>query len=352
MRVDVADTGIGIAPKDQAKLFQRFYRADDPRVREVSGTGLGLAITRMFVELHGGKVWVQSELNKGSTFTFILPTVQPLVGREASLGPGLATAQPSGSKRKILVVEDDQNVAELIRYHLEGDHYQVAVVGRGREVMPSVLTDPPDMITLDVLLPDMDGFEILRELKESPVTARIPVIVLSVLHDRETGLQMGAADYLTKPIRGQDLVESVKRAFGALEEAKGQEILVVDDEPDVRRWLRDALKVCGFRVAEAGDGLEALQQVARSRPDLILLDLKMPRMDGYTVIKKLKSNKAMCDIPVVVLTASSISKEQDKLHLLDMGAKRFLTKPISIEMLVAEIQQQLAAQVQTEAATR
>jgi CheY-like chemotaxis protein len=223
--------------------------------------------------------------------------------------------------------------------------YEVAAVGLGREVIPKVRSWRPDMLTLDVLLPDMDGFEVLRELKASPDMANVPVIVLSVLHDRENGLQLGAADYLTKPIRGKELLDSVERALGELAGAKGRSILVVDDEPDVRRWLRDALGVHGFRVAEAGDGQAAMEQVERERPDLILLDLKMPRMDGYTALKQLKSDPGKADIPIVVLTASSINKERDEMRLLDMGAKRFLTKPIAVDELVGEIEQQLAAKV-------
>ena len=344
LRVDVTDTGIGISPKDQARLFARFYRADDPRVREISGTGLGLAITRMFVELHGGRIWVQSELNKGSTFTFVLPTIRS-EARPAPATEVAPAANKVGPKRKVLVVEDDQSISELIRHHLMSAGYEVAAVGLGREVIPKVRSWRPDMLTLDVLLPDMDGFEVLRELKASPDMANVPVIVLSVLHDRENGLQLGAADYLTKPIRGKDLLESVERALGEMEEAKGRTILVVDDEPDVRRWLRDALAVHGFRVTEAGDGQEAMEQVARERPDLILLDLKMPRMDGYTALKQLKNDRAKADIPIVVLTASSINKERDEMRLLDMGAKRFLTKPIGVDELVGEIEQQLAAKV-------
>ncbi len=342
LRVDVSDTGIGISLKDQAKLFQRFHRADDPRVREVSGTGLGLAITKMFVELHGGRIWVESQLNKGSTFTFVLPAIRP---PEAA---AKAPARPA-KRRRVLVVEDDDNIADLIRHHLEGDDYQVMVEARGQNVLPRVLADHPDVITLDILLPDMDGFDVLRQLKDDPATAGIPVIVLSVLQDHASGLRLGAADYLTKPIRGEDLLRSVRRAFGELQPHERPTILVVDDEPDVRQWLRDALTMHGFHVAEAVDGIDALTQVRRTAPRLILLDLKMPRLDGYGVIKRLKADPATSHIPIVVLTAVAISRESEKVRLLDMGATRFLTKPISVESLVAEIREQLAAAIPEEA---
>jgi len=342
LRVDVSDTGIGISLKDQAKLFQRFHRADDPRVREVSGTGLGLAITKMFVELHGGRIWVESQLNKGSTFTFVLPAIRP---PEAA---AKAPARPA-KRRRVLVVEDDDNIADLIRHHLEGDDYQVMVEARGQNVLPRVLADHPDVITLDILLPDMDGFDVLSQLKDDPATAGIPVIVLSVLQDRASGLRLGAADYLTKPIRGEDLLRSVRRAFGELQPHERPTILVVDDEPDVRQWLRDALTMHGFHVAEAVDGIDALTQVRRTAPRLILLDLKMPRLDGYGVIKRLKADPATSHIPIVVLTAVAISRESEKVRLLDMGATRFLTKPISVESLVAEIREQLAAAIPEEA---
>jgi len=344
LQVDVVDTGIGISAQDRAKLFQRFFRANDPRVSEVVGTGLGLSITKMLVEMHGGKVWVESTLNAGSTFSFSLPTT-PAAGETGPAGAETvilpARPEPKPGAKKVLVVDDDPGIADLIRYYLQSAGHQAVLASRGQEVMAAALREKPDLIILDVLLPDENGFEVLRELKDEPKTLEIPVVILSVIHDQETGFQLGAADYLVKPLQGEQLLSSIGRIFDEVEPLSPPRILVVDDEPDIRGWLRESLGAAGYVVDEASNGAAALERIAQARPSLILLDLAMPVMDGRTAIRQLKSDKATCDIPIIVLTASSVEKERDSLQLLGMGARRFLTKPISAQMLVEEIQRQL-----------
>jgi len=344
LQVDVVDTGIGISAQDRAKLFQRFFRANDPRVSEVVGTGLGLSITKMLVEMHGGKVWVESTLNAGSTFSFSLPTT-PAAGETGPAGAETvilpARPEPKPGAKKVLVVDDDPGIADLIRYYLQSAGHQAVLASRGQEVMAAALREKPDLIILDVLLPDENGFEVLRELKDEPKTLEIPVVILSVIHDQETGFQLGAVDYLVKPLQGEQLLSSIGRIFDEVEPLSPPRILVVDDEPDIRGWLRESLGAAGYVVDEASNGAAALERIAQARPSLILLDLAMPVMDGRTAIRQLKSDKATCDIPIIVLTASSVEKERDSLQLLGMGARRFLTKPISAQMLVEEIQRQL-----------
>jgi PAS domain S-box-containing protein len=345
VQVDVADTGIGIAPKDRSRLFQRFFRANDPRVNAIGGTGLGLAISKMFVELHGGRIWVESELDEGSTFSFLIPTAKhSLPSQESLLEQSPIRETPNlkaGAGQQVLVVDDEENIADLIEYYLQDAGYQVTVVNRGRDVLPTAQAQQPDMILLDILLPDMNGFQVLRELKDNPVTAAIPVLILSVLHDKETGFRLGAADYLNKPINAAELLSGINQILTQAEDQESTHVLVVDDEADIRDWIEEVISGSGFEVRQARNGVEALQAVSESQPDLILLDLKMPGLDGRTVIKNLKSDKRTCDIPIVVLTASPINKEQEAAQLLGLGAKQFLTKPIAAQALMEEIKKHL-----------
>jgi CheY-like chemotaxis protein/anti-sigma regulatory factor (Ser/Thr protein kinase) len=332
LQVSVADTGIGIAPEDQEKIFTRFYRTDHPLVQEVAGTGLGLSIAKSFVEMHGGEIWVESEPGRGSTFSFTLP----LAEREQE-AEDLSVPSPSFSKR-ILVVEDEPDIAELIRYHLEGDGYRVTTAARGEEALAKAQWEKPDLITLDIRLPDIDGFEVLQQLKSDEETADIPVVILSIVPDREDGFRLGAVDYVTKPVDEGRLLS----AIGAI--LHGEDlILVVDDDRDTTRLVQEALSRAGFTVRAVNNGLEALAVARQEQPGLILLDLKMPGLDGYEILKRLKRDRATQEIPVIVVTGSFTDEEIKRKTVLALGAAQFLTKPFAIDDFVEEIRRILTS---------
>jgi PAS domain S-box-containing protein len=335
LQVSVADTGIGIAPGDQAKIFDRFYRADHPLVQETAGTGLGLPIVKSFVEMHGGEIRVESEPGRGSTFTFTLPLAEREKGSEEFPAPSPSLLSPSPSKR-ILVVEDEPDIAELIRYHLEGDGYNVTIADRGEEALAKAHQEKPGLITLDIRLPDIDGFEVLQRLKSDEKTADIPVVILSIVPDREDGFRLGAVDYVTKPIDAGRLLSAV----GALL-PKENLILVVDDDRDTTRLVQEVLGRAGFIVRAAHNGFEALAVARGEQPGLILLDLKMPGLDGYEVLKRLKRDKVTQDIPVVIVTGSVTDEEVKRKKVLALGAAQFLTKPFAIDDFVEEIRRVL-----------
>jgi PAS domain S-box-containing protein len=335
LQIGVADTGIGIAPEDQEKIFNRFYRSDHPLVQEVAGTGLGLPIAKSFVQIHGGEIWVESEPSRGSTFSFTLPLAER--GKQLKEFPTPSRSPlPSAPYKRILVVEDEPDIAELIRYHLEGDGYQVTIARRGEEALAKAHQEKPDLITLDIRLPDIDGFEVLQRLKSDEKTADIPVVILSILPDSGDGFRLGAVDYVTKPIDERRLLSAV----GAILH-KEDLILVVDDDRDTTGLVQEVLGRAGFTVRIANNGFEALAVARQEQPGLILLDLKMPGLDGYEVLKRLKRYRATQAIPVVVVTGSVTDEEIKRQKVLALGAAQFLTKPFAIDDFVEEIRRVL-----------
>jgi len=328
VRVDVRDTGIGIAPEDLGRIFERFYRADHPMVQEVGGTGLGLSIVKMFVEMHGGRVWVESELDRGSTFTFVLPVPVQAEEEGRRVPPRLMART-----RTILVVDDDPDIANLVKIQLEGSGYRVFVLGRGRSVVARAEEGRPDLIILDLILPDLEGLDVLRALKENITTADIPVIVLTIAQDDGTARRLGAVDYLTKPVGGRDLLRSVEKALTW----QGR-VLVVEDDADTVGLLSAAMRQIGFTPLVAANGYEALAIARRHRPDLILLDLRLPGMDGYEALTHLKRDGVTQTIPIVAVSAHVVDTEQERKRLVALGASSFLAKPFSVEDLLSEVE--------------
>jgi PAS domain S-box-containing protein len=352
VQIDVTDTGIGIAPDNQSKVFERFYRVDDPNVNEFPGTGLGLAIVKSLVEMHEGRIWLQSEVGQGTTFSVALRAVRetaPAVTtpprptaampevketKEAAEPPAEREPVPAlnGNHRRVLVVEDDKDIAELIGRHLASHGYDVSIAGRAADALEKARAHKPSLITLDIYLPDADGFELLQQLKDDPETNDIPVVIVSVMGDQREGLRLGAVDYLTKPIDPLRLVSAVNRVL----HGPGK-VLVVDDDRDTRDLLQTALEQRGFSVVLTSSGKRALTLARQEHPDLILLDLKLPGMDGYEVLQRLKSIPETADIPVVIITGSLTDEELKQQKLLSLGAARFMTKPFAVDELVYEI---------------
>jgi len=257
----------------------------------------------------------------------------------------LLTTEPTvlaARRPKILVIEEDRDVALLLRRQLEAEGYSVLLAGSGQDALWLAREEQPQLITLDILLPDIDGFEVLEQLKDHPITAPIPVIIVSMLGEVDKGYTLGAVDYVVKPFSEDQLLNSVRQALGPMQRENGAEptrnnLLVVDDEPDIVTFLEQSLSVHGYQIRSASNGYEALERISESTPDLILLDLRMPVMDGYEVIRHLKSDETTMGIPIIVMTASPVDKERDKVRVLGMGVAQYMTKPLSVETIVAEI---------------
>jgi PAS domain S-box-containing protein len=323
LELTVRDTGIGISAEDRRKVFDRFFRADNPDVQSTSGTGLGLPIVKSLVGLHGGEIWVESEPGEGSAFTFTLPVV------EAQELPRV-----SGSS-KLLVVEDDLDVAKLIQFHLSDDGREVLVARRGDEALALARKERPDLITLDIMLPDVNGFELLDTLKSDPRTKEIPVVIISVVPDHQEGLRLGAAAYVGKPIDEAKLLAAVR---GELTRSHGT-ILVADDDGDTRSLLEEVLRAHEFAVRTVARGSEVLSAARQTEPSLILLDVKLPDLDGYAVLEQLKGDPELQGIPVIVMTGSEVINDARRRKVLALGADRLLAKPFSVEALVEEIRE-------------
>ncbi|MEA3339583.1 MAG: response regulator, partial [Chloroflexota bacterium] len=319
--ISVADSGIGIPPDKIDVIFEPFTQADSSTTREAGGTGLGLSITSSFVKMHSGRLWVESEVGEGSTFYMALPIQGiPLSEEEMEeeqLGPG-----PEPEQKTILCVEDDDGVITLFRRYLSKQGYRVVgltdstVAGeRARELQPFA-------ITLDVMMPGKDGWQVIQELKADSETCDIPVIMCTIVGEKEYGLSLGAAGYLLKPILEHDLLAALNR----LDREDGQHlVLVVDDQPDDRKLLRRMIETQeGYRVMDASGGQEAIAAIQRTPPDIIILDLMMPNVDGFAVLEAVKTDKDTRSIPIVVVTAKELTKEEREI--LNSGVEALLQK--------------------------
>ncbi len=330
VRMSVTDEGIGIAEEDMARLFTKFYRVDSKLTREIGGTGLGLSIVKSIIELLGGEVGVTSEAGAGSTFWFTLPQASPDLVRTPTVdGP----SQVGGT---VLVVDTNTEACDLIQAYLTKQGYDVLVAHDSQTAFELAVAEKPSAITLDVLMDSGDGFDLLRKLKDTPMTAKIPVVVLSIICDEGKSQRMGATGYLEKPIDRDRLVEIIEDIVG---EVASPLVMVVDDDRRINDLICNTLKSKGFAVVAAYDGREAMVAVRHRSPDLVLLDLRMPVMDGYEVLAELKSDEATHDIPVVIMTAYRL--DQTKADILRLAADQ-IAKPIDEGELVQRIAEAVA----------
>jgi signal transduction histidine kinase/CheY-like chemotaxis protein len=316
VEISVADTGIGISEADQQYIFKEFHQVDHGPGRKHEGTGLGLALTKRFALLHGGDVRVESQVNHGSVFTLSIP-----IHRTAAERPVETPVQPSvlvnghETHALVLVVEDDPAAAELLTRQLAAAGYRTHVVKTGLEALAKARELQPAAITLDIMLPELDGWEVMTRLKSDEVTSAIPIVVVSVIDNPELGLALGAIDYFVKPIDAKEMVRRLNR-FN-FRRSLGQEdvrVLVVDDEPPNREWLIRTLEPAGFTVLSASGGREAIQMAKSEKPDLVLLDLMMPDVTGFDVVEELRSYKDTRETPIMILTAMNLT-EADKRQL-------------------------------------
>ncbi len=337
LQFDIIDTGIGFSPADQDKLFTRFFRADDPLVRFAGGTGLGLSIAKAIVEAHHGEIWATSPgpSGRGSVFSFTIPLAAETRPWTPAILPEAPRSLAQFEPRRLLVVDDDRDIIRLLYHRLRRDGYLVDTATSGPDALTRAVQSPPDLILLDILMPEMDGYQVLQELKADPVTSDIPVVILSIVGEREQGLALGAAEYLTKPFNEQQLETIIGEILG-----RAGRVLIADDDPDIAALLQRVLQRRGFEAIIASDGEDTLLRArADPAPDLILLDLQMPKMHGYQVLEELRSSPMTWSIPVVIITGATPDLEAKRQRSFALGATRFVPKPIDMESLVTEIRQ-------------
>jgi CheY-like chemotaxis protein len=304
----VSDTGIGMTPEQQAKLFEEFTQADSSTARQYGGTGLGLAITRKLARMMGGDVTLTSEAGKGSTFTVRLPADTDMpAGAPISSDRGRSTRADC-----VLVIDDDATARELISDHLKAGGFSVVTAAGGVEGIKLAKELQPTAITLDVMMPDLDGWSVLAALRQNPELADIPVIMVSIVDDKRRGIALGAAGYLTKPIDRERLLQLVRR-FQA--PTRATRVLMVEDDASQRERMLGWLERPHWIVREAANGREALDLLREEKPDVILLDLMMPEMDGFEVVAALQGDKDWRDIPVIVITSLDLdAKDRARLN--------------------------------------
>jgi PAS domain S-box-containing protein len=328
IEIAVTDTGIGIAPEDTRRIYQEFEQLDSEYVREQQGTGLGLALTKKLVELHGGRIQVESELDRGSTFRVYLP----LRAQPGAAPPPVQPPEPADRGPLVLVVEDDPRAGDLLGHFLTEAGYRVAHAASGSQAVALAKTLKPDAITLDILLPGEDGMAILGQLKGASATRAIPVVVVSITDHRELGLSLGAVEWLVKPVQRDDFVTAVRRSMGTMPAGHTPTVLVVDDEAPTVELLTEILNRNGLRALSATDGRTGVELALAHRPDVIVLDLVMPGMTGFQVVRQLRDHPAGRNIPILVFTGKELTAE-DRERLLD-GVQAVVRKDGAAELLV------------------
>jgi GAF domain-containing protein/DNA-binding response OmpR family regulator len=327
----VADTGIGIKPEDQDIIFEEFRQSSGVSVGETGGTGLGLAISRRLVEMHGGHMWVDSEYGIGSTFSFLLP----ISSGKAKSGATRDSIVLSKTKT-VLVIEDDVQFNNLLSLYLRQEGYTPAQHYTGTNVLERVLELRPDIITLDLKLPDRNGWEVLHILKSNARTKDIPVLVISVVEDGELALELGATDYLVKPVRRHDIQNLLDRLTTSRAAEQMVRVLIVDDDRDIVELLKEMLPDERYEMLAAQDGEEGFSVANSENPDVILLDLMMPGTSGFDMLKKLRAQDETADIPVIVLTAIDVTPEQ-RQFLEETTLKIMRKTALTPQSLLAEL---------------
>jgi CheY-like chemotaxis protein/anti-sigma regulatory factor (Ser/Thr protein kinase) len=309
LEIVVSDNGMGIAEHDIERMFKEFQQVDSGVNRTQQGTGLGLALTRSFAILHGGDVRVESELGKGSRFTIDLPvearSPDPV---QSPLNGSIGKAAGDVSRPLVIIVEDDPAAAELLTRQIQRAGFRTEIARTGLDAVAMAKAHKPAAITLDIELPDVDGWEVLTRLKRDQMTSDIPVIVVSVIDNPELATALGALDYFVKPVEARDLIHRLS-SFNFERRSGGRQtcVLVVDDEAANRDWLKHVLEPAGFTVLLAKGGQEAIDVARARKPDLVMLDLMMPEVNGFDVVEALSEHAATEAIPIMVLTAKDLT---------------------------------------------
>ncbi len=334
----VRDTGIGMTPEQLGRLFQAFTQADAGTSKRFGGTGLGLALSKRFCELMGGSIAVASEPGRGSTFSVTLPAVvTDALNPDAHVAPRDQAAAFTGVT--VLVIDDDSAVRDLLARTLGKDGFLVVTAASGAQGLELARQLRPRVITLDVMMPGLDGWAVLSALKADPLTAEIPVVMMTIVDDRHLGFSLGATDYLTKPVDFSRLQATVRKHVGA---GTGHRVLVIEDDSATRDLLVRQLTHEGWPTTAAVNGRDGLAKVAAQPPALILLDLMMPEMDGFEFLAVLRRRPDGARIPVIITTAKTLTEEDRRK--LNGEVTRILEKAsTSKEQLVAEVRALLTA---------
>ncbi len=309
VRFDIIDTGIGMTKDQQAKVFREFVQADTSTTRKYGGTGLGLTITKRFCEMLGGSINLRSEPGVGTTFTVWLPRVSHPIKSDTGEHKKIETGthgKVSKDKSVILVIDDDEASLETLQHYLEEDNFHVMTTNSGADGLRIAQEHKPHVILLDVLMPGMDGWAVLSKLKQDPQTSHIPVIMTTIISDRNMGFALGATDYVSKPVDRNQILAIVNKYRCMTEPCP---VLIVEDDDQARQMMRDMLESQGWQVNEAINGADGLEVLKRDRPQIILLDLMMPQMNGFEFLRRLRTNEQWSDIPVVVITAMDLTPQ-------------------------------------------
>jgi signal transduction histidine kinase/CheY-like chemotaxis protein len=342
--ISVTDTGIGMSPENQGRIFAEFVQVDASLARRHEGTGLGLAMTRKLVELHGGEITVQSEGEGcGSTFTVRLPVRHEANSPNASVARTAELPQPTpletqsgNSDRLVLLVEDNPAARELLCQYLHSAGYEVAQAFSGEQALRMARDLVPHTIVLDIVLPQMDGWHVLAELKSDPATREIPIVVVSIMEDRKVGLALGAAEWLVKPVDRHRLLDAIRRA-GQVSGKRGGTILVVDDDPGCLLLVTSLLESQGYEVLQASSGQAGIDLAIDQLPQGIVLDLMMPEVTGFDVVRKLQEHPEASRIPVFIFTAKDLTAEE---RLCLQGAAQAVVTKSSGASLLQELGKQ------------
>lgn len=344
-RISVTDSGVGISPEFHESIFEKFSQVDSSETRDIKGSGLGLPIARSIAEHHGGKLYVESTLGKGSTFSVELPLHVEDEGGDGEPGSGeqAVTHQLLEPGQTVLVVDDEPSIRRFLKHILEAEGFLVIESRSGEDAVSIAQRENPALVLLDLVLPDIDGFEVLSRLKDKPGTANIPVIILSIIEDEERCFRLGASDYLPKPINRERLIARVNNLIAAGKQGDHSgpfRVLAVDDDDSVLKALSTILSNHGFDVEIARNGKEGLEKAQKSKPDLVILDLMMPIMSGHEVLLALKQNSTTAEIPVMILTAA---EPDERIRALQGGAESLMTKPFSEKELAKLVRDSIRA---------
>jgi len=313
----VQDNGLGIKPEELPLLFKPFRQASSGREMNNQGIGLGLAITKKLVGLHGGTIWAESEWGKGTRVSFRIPMIVDAASERVMQAGMLLDAlerqnriRESGEKPLVLIVEDSPQAGELLRLHIESAGYRVEIARDGAMAVDMAKRLRPSVITLDVLLPVKDGWEVLKELKRHPLCKHIPIIIVSIIDEKTLGFSLGAVDYFVKPVNKDDLLQALDKVHIIPKRGRPRpRVLVIDDDRAATDLVQVILENEGYEVLKAFDGKDGVELAAREHPDLIILDLIMPEMSGFNVAYQLRQIPATRAIPIIILTSMEIDEE-------------------------------------------
>ncbi|MBU0600532.1 response regulator [bacterium] len=329
--VSVSDTGIGIKEEDIEVVFEKFSQiSSDLMTDKPQGTGLGLAISMQIVTRYEGKIWVESEFGKGSTFYFVIPSGKPVkkVAKEE------VVVKKKREEKLILVVDDEVNACKFLSYHLFMKGYQVIEAHNAEEAIEKTRTYLPDLITLDVIMPGIGGFDVVSILKNDPQTKDIPILIVSIIDGKDKGYCFGANAHINKPV---DKSELIKKVAVLLDKKEKKKILIADDDQGIVKAIGYTLNQKGYQTIEAYNGEEALNKMISELPDLVILDIIMPKMNGYEVIQKMREKPETKNISIIVLTAYNI--KEGKVRALSLGAVDYFTKTNELEYFYKEIEE-------------